>query len=171
MKNILIVYYSRKGQNYWAGSIKNLPKGNTAVAAEFIQKAVGGDIFEIDTVNPYPEDYTACINQAKAELRSKARPEIKKYLDSIEKYDTIFVGFPNWWGTMPMCMFTFLEHYDFGGKTVIPFCTNEGSGMGSSEKDLKKVCKGADLKPGLSITGNRVNQMESRIKTWASGNI
>ena len=171
MKNILIVYYSRKGQNYWAGSIKNLPKGNTAVAAEFIQKAVGGDIFEIDTVNPYPEDYTACINQAKAELRSKARPEIKKYLDSIEKYDTIFVGFPNWWGTMPMCMFTFLEHYDFGGKTVIPFCTNEGSGMGSSEKDLKKVCKGADLKPGLSITGNRVNQMESQIKTWASGNI
>jgi len=171
MKNILIVYYSRKGQNYWAGSIKNLPKGNTAVAAEFIQKATGGDIFEIDTVNPYPEDYTACINQAKAELRSKARPEIKKYLDSIEKYDTIFVGFPNWWGTMPMCMFTFLEHYDFGGKTVIPFCTNEGSGMGSSEKDLKKVCKGADLKPGLSITGNRVNQMESQIKTWASGNI
>lgn len=171
MKNILIVYYSRKGQNYWAGSIKNLPKGNTAVAAEFIQKAVGGDIFEIDTVNPYPEDYTACINQAKAELRSKARPEIKKYLDSIEKYDTILVGFPNWWGTMPMCMFTFLGHYDFGGKTVIPFCTNEGSGMGSSEKDLKKVCKGADLKPGLSITGNRVNQMESQIKTWASGNI
>lgn len=171
MKNILIVYYSRKGQNYWAGSIKNLPKGNTAVAAEFIQKAVGGDIFEIDTVNPYPEDYTACINQAKAELRSKARPEIKKYLDSIEKYDTIFVGFPNWWGTMPMCMFTFLEHYDFGGKTVIPFCTNEGSGMGSSEKDLKKVCKGADLKPGLSITGNCVNQMESQIKIWASGNI
>ena len=81
MKKILIVYYSRKGQNYWAGSIKNLPKGNTAVAAEFIQQATGGDIFEIDTVNPYPEDYTACINQAKAELRSKARPEIKKYLD------------------------------------------------------------------------------------------
>ena len=156
MKNILIVYYSWKGQNYWAGSIKNLPKGNTAVAAEFIQKAVGGDIFEIDTVNPYPEDYTACINQAKAELRSKARPEIKKYLDSIEKYDTIFVGFPNWWGTMPMCMFTFLEHYDFGGKTVIPFCTNEGSGMGSSEKDLKKVCKGSDMIPQCQIMRNTV---------------
>lgn len=171
MKKILIVYYSRKGQNYWAGSIKNLPKGNTAVAAEFIQQATGGDIFEIDTVNPYPEDYTACINQAKSELRSKARPEIKKYLDSIEKYDAIFVGYPNWWGTMPMCMFTFLEHYDFEGKTVIPFCTNEGSGMGSSEKDLKKVCRGADLKPGLSITGNRVNQMEGQIKTWVSGNI
>ena len=171
MKNILTVYYSRKGQNYWAGSIKNLPKGNTAVAAEFIQQATDGDIFEIDTVNPYPEDYTDCINQAKAELRSKARPEIKKYLDSIEKYDTIFVGYPNWWGTMPMCMFTFLEHYDFAGKTVIPFCTNEGSGMGSSEKDLKKVCKGSVVKPGLSITGNRVNQMEGRIKAWASGNI
>ncbi|MBQ6673535.1 MAG: NAD(P)H-dependent oxidoreductase [Spirochaetia bacterium] len=170
MSNILIVYYSRKGQNYWAGEIKNLSKGNTAAAAEFIQQAIGGDMFEIDTVKPYSEDYTECINQAKSELRAKARPEIQKFIDSIDRYDTIFVGYPNWWGTMPMCMLTFLEHYDFAGKKIVPFCTNEGSGMGNSERDLKKVCRGSDVKPGLSITGNRVYQMESRIKAWASEN-
>ena len=170
MSNILIVYYSRKGQNYWAGSIRNLNKGNTEAAAEYIQKAVGGDMFEIETVQPYAEDYTECISQAKAELRSKARPELKKYLDSIDLYDTIFLGYPNWWGTMPMCVWSFLEHYDFSGKKIIPFCTNEGSGMGSSEKDLKKLCPGAQIVSGLSITGNRVYEMEKQIEAWAMKN-
>ena len=170
MSNILIVYYSRKGQNYWAGSIRNLAKGNTEAAAEFIQKATGGDLFEIDTVKPYAEDYTECINQAKAELRAKARPDIKSFVDSIDQYDTIFVGYPNWWGTMPMCMFTFLEHYDLSGKKIVPFCTNEGSGMGASEKDLKKLCPAAQILPGLSITGNRVYEMEKQIEAWALKN-
>ena len=170
MSNILIVYYSRKGQNYWAGSIKNLAKGNTEAAAEFVQKAVGGDLFEIETVKSYPEDYTACINEAKAELRSKTRPELKKYVDSIEQYDTIFIGYPNWWGTMPMGVWTFLEKYNFAGKKIVPFCTNEGSGMGASEKDLKKLCPGAVIIPGLSITGNRVYNMEKQIEAWASEN-
>lgn len=170
MSNILIVYYSRKGQNYWAGSIRNLAKGNTEAAAEFIQKATGGDLFEIDTVKPYAEDYTECINQAKVELRAKARPDIKSFVDSIDQYDTIFVGYPNWWGTMPMCMFTFLEHYDLSGKKIVPFCTNEGSGMGVSEKDLKKLCPAAQILPGLSITGNRVYEMEKQIEAWALKN-
>ena len=170
MSNILIVYYSRKGQNYWAGSIRNLAKGNTEAAAEFIQKATGGDLFEIDTVKPYAEDYTECINQANAELRAKARPDIKSFVDSIDQYDTIFVGYPNWWGTMPMCMFTFLEHYDLSGKKIVPFCTNEGSGMGVSEKDLKKLCPAAQILPGLSITGNRVYEMEKQIEAWALKN-
>lgn len=170
MSNILIVYYSRKGQNYWAGSIRNLTKGNTEAAAEFIQKATGGDLFEIDTVKPYAEDYTECINQAKAELHAKVRPDIKSFVDSIEQYDTIFLGYPNWWGTMPMCMFTFLEHYDLSGKKIVPFCTNEGSGMGASEKDLKKLCPAALIVPGLSITGNRVYEMEKQIEAWASEN-
>lgn len=171
MSNILIVYYSRKGQNYWAGSIRNLTKGNTEAAAEFIQQEVGGKLFEVDTVKPYAQDYTECINQAKAELRAKARPEIKGFVESIDQYDTIFIGYPNWWGTMPMCMFTFLEHYDFTGKTIVPFCTNEGSGMGNSERDLKKLCPGARIVQGLSITGNQVYQMENQIKNWAKGNI
>ena len=108
----LIVYYSRKGQNYWNGSIVDLAKGNTERVAEFVQKAVGGDLFEIETVREYSKDYMTCTEEAKAELRESARPELKKYLDSIDSYDTIFVGYPNWWGTMPMGMYTFLEHYE-----------------------------------------------------------
>lgn len=131
MANILIVYYSRKGQNYWNGSVKDIAKGNTERVAEFIQNAVGGDLFEIDTVKSYDKDYYVCIEEAKKELHEGARPELKKYPGSLDPYDTVFAGYPNWWGTMPMAMFTFLEHYDLSGKRIIPFCTNEGSGMGS----------------------------------------
>ena len=91
----LIVYYSRKGENYWNGSIKNLSKGNTERVAEFIQKAVGGDLFEVETVKPYAKSYYECIEEAKAELRANARPEIKGYVEDISGYDTIFVGYPN----------------------------------------------------------------------------
>ncbi len=167
MSKILIVYYSRKGENYWNGSIKSITKGNTERVAEFIQKAVGGDLFEVETVRSYSESYMTCIDEAKQELREKARPEIKAYPDNFEEYDTIFVGYPNWWGTMPMCMFTLLENYDFAGKTIIPFCTNEGSGMGGSERDLKKLCKGANVKPGLSIHGAESEQSESKAAAWA----
>ena len=167
MSKILIVYYSRKGENYWNGSIKSIAKGNTERVAEFIQKAVGGDLFEVETVRSYSESCMTCIDEAKQELREKARPEIKAYPDNFEEYDTIFVGYPNWWGTMPMCMFTLLEKYDFTGKTIIPFCTNEGSGMGGSERDLKKLCKGATVKPGLSIHGAEAEQSESKAAAWA----
>ena len=143
MKN-LIVYYSRKGENYWAGGVRNLEKGNTERVAEFVQEAVGGDLFEIETVKEYAADYYQCIDEAKAELQADARPEIKRCLEdvglSLDDYDTIFLGYPNWWGTCPMCVFTFLERYDLAGKRIIPFCTNEGSGMGGSEKHLKKIC-------------------------------
>ena len=135
----LIVYYSRKGENYWNGSVKNLKKGNTEIVAEMIADMIGGDLFEVDTIKPYAADYYACIDEAKVELREKARPELKGYMDSLDGYDTIFVGYPNWWGTMPMAMFTFLERYDLTGKRILPFCTNEGSGMGESERDLKNI--------------------------------
>ena len=167
MANVLIVYYSRKGQNYWNGSIKNITKGNTERVAEFIQDAVGGDLFEIDTVNPYDEDYYVCIEEAKKELHEGARPELKKYMDNLDAYGTIFVGYPNWWGTMPMAMFTFLEHYDLSGKRIIPFCTNEGSGMGSSERDLKKICTGATVEKGLSIHGAEAESSGSKVSSWA----
>ena len=164
---ILIVYYSRKGQNYWSGSIVDLKKGNTERAAEFIQKAVGGDLFEIETVKEYSKDYMACTEEAKKELREHARPELKRYPESIDQYDTIFVGYPNWWGTMPMCVYTFLERYDLTGKRIVPFCTNEGSGMGGSERELKKICKGATVLPGLAIHGAEAAQSESKVATWA----
>ena len=170
MKN-LIVYYSRKGQNYWNGSIKNLAKGNTEIVAEFIQKAVGGDLLEIETVKRYSDDYYACIDEAQKELRANARPELKSYLESLDDYDNIFVGYPNWWGTMPMAVFTFLEHYDLSGKKIIPFCTNEGSGMGSSERDLKKICPGAEILKGLSIHGAESANGEKQVSDWARRSI
>ena len=163
----LIAYYSRKGENYWAGSVKNLEKGNTERVAEFVQEATGGDLFEIETVKVYDADYYKCIDDAKAELQADARPELKAYPESLDAYDTIFLGYPNWWGTCPMCVFTFLEHFDLTAKRIIPFCTNEGSGMGGSEKHLKKVCKGAVVEKGLSITGNQAAQSHDAVVAWA----
>ena len=167
MATVLIAYYSRKGENYWDGQIVSLAKGNTEIIAAMIQKTIGGDLFEIDTVKSYPEDYTACTKVAQEELRKNARPKLKKYLESMDAYDTIFVGYPNWWGTCPMAGFTFLEHYNLTGKRIIPFCTNEGSDMGSSEQDLKKVCKGADIMKGLPIRGYKAVQSENIVAHWA----
>lgn len=165
MKN-LIVYYSRRGENYWNGTIKNLTKGNTEIVAEMIQNIAGGDLFEIQTVKEYSLNYYTCIEKAKKELHNEERPELKSFIDNIEVYDTIFIGYPNWWGTMPMAVFTFLEHYNLSGKTILPFCTNEGSGMGSSEKDLKRICKGAILKPGLSIHGAEAKSAQTKVTNW-----
>lgn len=167
----LVVYFSRKGENYWNGIIKNLTKGNTERIAEFIHKAVGGDLFEVKTVREYPEDYEGCINQAQKELNANARPQLQSYLDNLDKYNTVFVGFPNWWGTMPMAMFTFLEHYNMSGKKIIPFCTNEGSGMGSSEIDLKHICRGANILSGLSIHGAESAVSERRVAEWARNSL
>lgn len=163
----LIVYFSRKGQNYCNGTIKNLTKGNTERVAEFIQRAVGGDLFKVETVKEYSEDYEECIDEAKREMYANARPQLKSYLDNLDKYDTLFVGYPSWWGTMPMAMFAFLEHYDLTGKRIIPFCTNEGSGMGSSELDLNRICKGAKVLSGLSIHGADSALSERRATEWA----
>ena len=167
MAKNLIAYYSRKGQNYVNGDIKNLAKGNTEIIAEFIQKAVGGDLFEIDTVKEYPIDYTECTVVAKEELNQKLRPELKNYLDSIAEYDTIFLGYPCWWGTMPMACYTFLEHYDTAGKKIVPFCTHEGSGMGGSEKEIKKTCPKSQVLSGLAIHGAEASNSESAAAAWA----
>ena len=163
----LIIYYSRKGENYWNGTIKNLAKGNTEIAAEFIKNAVGGELFEVQTVKEYAKDYYACIDEAKRELRARARPPIKAFPEDIDRYDNIFIGYPNWWGTMPMAMFTLLEHFDWAGRKIIPFFTNEGSGMGSSERDLAKACPGATIARGLSIHGAETLQSEKKIADWA----
>lgn len=164
----LIVYYSRKGENYFGGQIKSVVKGNTAYVAEFIQQAVGGDLFEIETVDSYPDDYYACTDVAKAELRSQARPEIEDYVENTDRYDTVFVGYPSWWGTCPMCVFTFLEHYDLAGKRIVPFCTNESSGLGGSVRDLKRVCRGATVEDGLSIPGSQAADSQAAVAAWAT---
>ena len=166
MASILTVYYSRKGENYWDGQVLSLAKGNTEVVAEMIHRAIGGDLFEIDTASTYPADYTACTKVAKAELNANARPKLKVYMESLGKYDVIFVGYPNWYGTCPMAVFSFLEHYNLNGKKIIPFCTHEGSGMGNSEQDLKKICVGADVMDGLAIRGYKAVQSENFVLKW-----
>ena len=171
MATLLSAYFSRKGQNYVNGQIKNLAKGNTERVAEFIQQAVGGDLFEIETVREYPEDYTWCTEAAKEELRAKARPELKNFLDSVDGYDTVFLGYPNWWGTMPMAVYTFLENYDMSGKTLIPFCTHEGSDMGISERELKRICPKADVVRGLAIHGAGAAESAAEVSVWARGKV
>lgn len=123
-------------------------------------------MFEIDTVKPYPADYDKCTKVAQKEQRENARPEIVDCPEDLDKYDTVFVGYPNWWNTMPMAVFTFLEKYDLTGKRIIPFCTNEGSGMGRSESDLKIICKGATVEKGLPITGSNAPESESQVGSW-----
>lgn len=167
MSKILIAYYSRKGQNYVNGSIKNLVKGNTEIVAEYIKKAVGGELFEIDTVKNYPIDYTECTEVAKVEIQQKARPELKNYLENIDDYDKIFLGYPIWWSIPPMAVSTFLEKYDFSGKKIMPFATHEGSGLGGSISYLKKICPKAEIMSGLAIYGSKVKNSEAEIANWA----
>jgi len=170
MAKKLVVYYSRKGENYMPDGIRVLEKGNTEYAAEYIAEALGADLFEIDTVKPYAENYRACCMEAVAEAKANARPEIRGYVEDISCYDTIFVCFPCWCGTAPMCIFTFLEHYDLTGKKILPLCTNEGSGMANSEKDIEKACPGATVVPGLSVRGHKCKDSEEEIAVWAKEN-
>ncbi len=167
MSHTLVVFYSRKGENYMPGGIQVLEKGHTAVAAEYIRDALGADLFEIDTVKPYAINYRECCMQAVEEAKANARPEIKGYLADVSRYDRIFVCFPCWCGTAPMCVFTFLEHYDLTGKKIIPLCTNEGSGLANAPKDLAASCPGATVLPGLSVRGHLVQSSQAQIVDWA----
>ena len=135
----LIAYFSRTAQNYFGGRLKNISVGNTEQAARILEKITGADMFKIEPVQPYSKDYNICISQAQEDQRRNARPELTHYPESIDQYDVIYLGYPNYWGTMPMQVFTFLEHFDFSGKTICPFCTHEGSGMGRSEADINII--------------------------------
>ncbi|MDK2911145.1 MAG: hypothetical protein PWR29_102 [Methanolobus sp.] len=166
--NCLVTFFSRAGNNYVSGKIVNLPVGNTKVVADMIQEITGSDVFQIDTVKSYPKDYSATTNVAKKELSENARRELTSHLENMDSYDVIFLGYPNWWGTIPMPVFTFLEEYDLSGKTIVPFCTQEGSGMGRSEKDIEKLCSEATLLKGLAIHGSRVSAAKKDVADWLS---
>lgn len=153
------------------GGIQALPKGHTAYAAEFIRDALGADLFEINTVTPYAENNRQCCMQAVAEAKGNARPAIKGFVEDISGYDTIFVCFPCWCGTAPMCVFTFLEHYDLTGKKIVPLCTNEGSGLANAPADLERSCPGATLQPGLSVRGHQVKDSRQQITDWAKAQV
>lgn len=164
-KKGLIAYYSRKGQNYVGGRIVNLPVGNTEVIAKKIQGLTGYDLFEIDTMNQYPIDYMETTRVAQRELDVDARPELTETLYNMDEYEVIYLGYPNWWGTFPMAVATFLESYDFSGKTIIPFCTHEGSGMGGLS-DIKKLIPKVIVNKGIAIRGSAVHGADDNVKSW-----
>jgi flavodoxin len=165
-KKCLIAYYSRKGNNYVGGKIVNLPVGNTEVIAKKIQSFIGGDLFEIKTVKSYPLDYTETTEVARVELHNNERPVLTDTVKNMDDYDIIYLGYPNWWGTFPMAVYTFLESYDFSGKTIVPFCTHEGSGIGTSERDIKKLCPGATILTGIAIRGGTVSSADILVQSW-----
>ena len=162
----LIAYFSRKGQNYVSGRLVDLKVGNTEVVANMIQKITGGVLFHIESVAAYPTDYTETTEVAKNELRAKARPKLTGQVENMGAYDVIFLGYPNWWGTMPMPVYTFLESYDFSGKTIVPFCTHEGSGMGHSEQDIAKASPKATVLKGIAIPGTSASSAEFKVSSW-----
>ena len=165
MSKKLVAYFSHKGENYSKGKIVNLKKGNTEIAAEMISSIIDADIFEIIADKKYPIKYDDCIEIAKKELRENSKIKLKQDID-IKEYDTIFVGYPDCWGTMPMPVWTFLEGKDFTDKKILPFCTHEGSGLGKSESDIKKLTSGAEVLKGLAINGSEVNSSEEKIREW-----
>lgn len=167
-ENCLIAYFSRKGDNYVSGRIVNLQIGNTEVVAKMICGMTAGNLFSIDTVTQYPVDYAETTKVAQKEKGENARPEITSHLENMNFYSLVFLGYPNWWGTMPMPVFSFLESYDFSGKTIIPFCTHEGSGLGRSEKDIASLCPKTTILNGLAIHGSSVKNAKQDIEKWLS---
>ena len=165
MSKSLIAFYSRGGENYFGGSIREVTEGNTKIASGILQELTGADLFQIEQATPYSSNYKECVAAAAADLKTNARPELVAD-QTIAGYDEIYLGFPNYCGTMPMAVWTWLENHDFTGKSIKPFCTNEGSGMGRSEADIKKICPSADVKSGLSIRGSEAAQAKDALKTW-----
>ena len=170
MAKTLIAFFSRADENYFGGAMRYVKVGNTEIVVNDMKEMIDADIFKIEMKDPYSPVYMTCIEEAKKDLRTKARPELVSMPDSIDEYDTVVLAYPNYWGTMPMAVFTFLENFDFSGKTIFPLCTNEGSGMGGSERDIKKTCPGAIVKSGLSVTGSEAANAAGRVKKWLSAN-
>ena len=170
MEKTLIAFFSRADENYFGGAMRYIEVGNTEVVASKIKDKIDTDIFKIEMKNPYSKEYNACIEEAKVHKKENARPELVSLPESIDEYDTIILAYPNYWGTMPMAVFTFLEAFDFSGKTILPLCTNEGSGMGSSEKDISKLCPNAKIAKGLALNGSSVNNCDDKVETWLKAN-
>ena len=170
MAKTLIAYFSRADENYFAGALRYVKVGNTEIVVKKMKEMIDADTFKIEMKNPYSPVYMTCIEEAKKDLKAKARPELVSIPESIDAYDSIVLAYPNYWGTMPMAVYTFLEAFDFTGKTILPLCTNEGSGMGGSEREIKKTCPGAVVKNGLPITGSNAGSSEGSVKRWLTAN-
>ena len=164
--SILVAYFSLAGEQYGVGVIE---EGNTAVIAKMIAEQTGADVFEIEAVNAYPETYDGLLDVSRQEMSDNARPEIAGTVDNMDDYDIVFVGYPNWWGDMPMIVYHFLESYDFSEKTVIPFCTHGGSGLSGTESTIEDIT-GAEMMDGFDIAGataqNRRDKANEAVSEW-----
>jgi len=163
----LVVYFSRTGEQYGVGVIE---KGNTAIVADMIIEQTGADSFEIlPKTDNYPTTYKELTDVAKDEQNQNARPEVKDTVQNFEQYDTIYLGYPIWWGDLPMICYTFLESYDFSGKTIVPFCTHEGSGNAGTQSKIQSVAPNATVKEVLAITGTDTQKDPDSVKTTVTG--
>lgn len=140
--------------------------GNVAILADYIKEATGGDTFSILTAEYYPTNYRDSTNVAKEEQSSDARPELSNHVENMEDYDIIFLGYPNWWGGLPMPVYTFLEEYDFSGKIIIPFASHEGSGLGNGPSEIAEICPDAQIMDGFAARGTEVSSSKADIETW-----
>ncbi len=148
----------------WNGALT----GNTGVVADMIAQATGADLFSIRTVEQYPDTYDATIDQGQQEQSDGARPELATHLENLDSYDTIFLGFPNWWGDMPMAVYTFLDEVDLSGKTVIPFVTSGGSGFSNTISTIQQMEPQATVQEGLSISGSSATGAQQQVESWLS---
>lgn len=143
--------------------------GNTGAVAHMISEATGADIFSIQTVEKYPDSYDATIDQGREEQNADARPELSTHIENLDSYDTIFLGFPNWWGDMPMAIYSFLDAYDLSGKTIVPFVTSGGSGFSGSISDIESAEPGATVQEGLALSDSSAMDAQSDVEEWLSG--
>ena len=165
----LSAFYSRAGENYFGGQYRTVAVGNTETVANQIAELTGGTLFKIQQKTPYAAEYESCIRQAKADQQAKARPELTALPDHLDGYEEIYLGYPNYWGDLPMAVYTFLESFTWAGKTIHPFCTHEGSGLSGTEGRIAAVCAGARVTPGLAIRGSDAAECRGRIQSWLSG--
>lgn len=168
MNKSIIVYFSHKGQTYFLTGYKMVDKGNAQIIAETAQKVLGNNtpIKEIVTVQQYPQEYEACCRMAEQEQELNIYPQLTNYLPEIEDFENIILIYPCWYGTMPRAVFSLLKKRNLQGKNIYPICTHEGSGMGSSEKDLTQLCEGANIKQGLAIRGSNSYSCEKTLQAY-----
>ncbi|HIQ77287.1 MAG TPA: flavodoxin [Candidatus Faecousia excrementipullorum] len=162
----LVVFYSRADENYFGGQYRVVEVGNTEKVAHMIAEATGADLFKIQQKVPYSPNYKRCIEQAMAHKRAKARPELVELPECLDSYDEIYLGYPNYWGDMPMAVYTFLDAFDWTGKTIYPFCTHEGSGLSGTGQNIARTCKGADVRAGLAICGSDAEHSKGLVLSW-----
>ena len=168
-QRVLVAYFSRADEN--TGGVGYIEKGNTKILAEMIAERTHGDIFEIKTVKPYPKEYRPATEAAKQEKEEHARPEIVGELPDLSKYDVVFLGYPIWWSDMPMPVYTFLDRENFAGKTILPFCTHEGSGLSGTDRTIADTTK-TEVKDGFALAGhiaqNSPDEARSALYEWMS---